>query len=254
MKKIFFTFAFVRVRKLEFPGLVNNLILIVKKYDTVAFYIDGMFDTLLKLQPALRSLEVLYNRKPEAETYAELLERREKLLRAILDQKKASTIANVSTMSDQMKLITPFVEKYLGNILADNAKTRTERINQMFDAMEEDNELIAALTVVGLMIFLTELKSLEQSLEKVESLRRSLLSTIPKMKTKEVKSVVSVALSNFLKSVEFAMIQHPTLDYMPMVNEINVLLKSYQTQLKVRTTRNKKASGKNKLPIAPVAN
>jgi len=244
MKKIFFTFAYVRIRKLEFPGLINNLILIVKKYDTIALYIDGMFETLLKIQPALRTLEVIYNRKPESETYAELLERREKLLRAILDHKKAYTIANVSSMSDHVRLMVPFVEKYFGNIIADNAKTKTERINQMFIAMENDNELIAALTMVGLMVFLTELKSIEQSLEKVENLRRSLLSTLPKMKTKEVKSEVSVALSNFLKSVEFAMIQHPTLDYMPMVNEINVLLKSYQTQLKVRATRSKKASQK----------
>jgi hypothetical protein len=72
--------------------------------------------------------------------------------------------------------------------------------------------------------------------------RRKSNALIPKMCTREVKTTLGSALTDLFNAITLAQKAHPELDYMPMVNEINVLLGSYQSKIKARMTRYKNAT------------
>jgi hypothetical protein len=246
MRKVFYLFPFMRIPKLEYPQFVNDIIAITEKYHPESFYINGLFGKLKEVQPSLKNLEVVYKKEPNTAVLKELRFKRENLLIAILAQIKAVSKAGVPSMSEQLKLVLPFTEKYFGRIMSNNTKIRSERINQMFAALDADTLLQTAMNSVGLGVYLNELRPLQLSMENTQNERRAKKSARPKMKTKEVKEKVTTALTNFLRSIELSIIEHPEVDYMPLVNEINDLLLSTKTELKARETRNKTAADEAK--------
>lgn len=242
MRKIFTTFNFRRVPKLEFPDLINGVIAITEKYKPETLFIMGLFLKLKQVQPRLKSLAVVYTKTAETPVLKALRIKLEALLKAILTQTKAVVKANLDSQAEQRLLVLPFVEKYFNNIIHDSPKTRKERLTQMFVTLDGDSELSAAVIAVGLSVYIEELRTLIQSMESTQTNRRKVKSERPRMKTKEIIIEVSTALVNYLKSVEIAMIEHPELDYMPMVNELNELFVSYKTDLKLRDALNKAAA------------
>ena len=204
--------------------------------------VDGMYGVLVEEGDKLDGLETVYTRKPKADEFKEYKEYREDLLMAILSHFNGMTKGKLTSMANELELIEPFVQKHFGKIIADNPAKRTDRINQMFVELDGDAALKAALTTVGLMAYLNELRVQHQGLAVTKTLRSHSVAVRTKMNTKLVKSDVSVALANFLKSVEFGMILHPTIDYAPLVNDINALLVEFKTQFTANLTRNETAA------------
>jgi hypothetical protein len=246
MKKIFTTFNFRRIPKLEFPDLINGVIAITEKYKPETMFITGLFLKLKQVQPRLKSLAVVYTKTAETPVLKDLRNKLEALLKAILTQTKAVVKANLDSQAEQRLLVLPFIEKYFNNIITDSPKTRKERLTQMFETLDGNSELSDAVNAVGLSLYIEELRTLIQSMESTQSHRRKVKSERPRMKTKEIIIEVSTALVNYLKSVEIAMIEHPELDYMPLVNELNELFVSYKTDLKLRNALNKAATEEEK--------
>ncbi len=242
MRKIFTTFPFNRVAKLEYPELINDVIAITDKYDPEALFINGMYVVLKQQQPLLKNLEVVYKKSSDTEVLKKFRSRREDLLKAILSQTKGLVKANVASQAESLKLTLPFVGKYFNSIISDNNKTRSERIKQMFIKLDEDADLNDAVTSVGLSIYINELRSLKINIEDTQNARRKSNSDRLRMKTNEVKVTISTALTNFLKLIELAIIEHPTVDYSPLVNELNELFITYSSDIKARNTRNKNAA------------
>ena len=253
MKKIFIWFPFMRIPKLEYPQFINGVIVITEKYHPESLYINPLFLKLKESQPLLKHLEVVYKKEPNTNVLKELRLRRKNLLIAILAQTKAASKAGVTSMNEQLKLVLPFTEKYFRKIVSNNTKTSSERINQMFAALDGDIKLQEATAILGFGVYLNELRPLQLTIENTQNERRTQKSARPKMKTKEVKEEVTTTLSNYLRSVELAIIEHPEVDYMPLVNEINDLLLSTKTQMKAHETRNKTAADEAKAKSSDAA-
>lgn len=239
MGRIITPIPFSRVRKLEFPELVNGVVSIVGKYDPAALHIEGMYNLLLEAQPQVSNLKVIYKKHPESAVLKGLRLKRKDLLMGIQNHVKGLAKARVASMTDEIDRVLPFAEKYFSNILNDNSKTATERIKQMFLDLEADAGLKAAVTKVGLGIYLDELDSLQQSFRNSIVKRRATAATEARPQTKQVKSDVGVALSDLVDAIELAYKEFPAVNYMPMVNEINKLFNEYLSDIKARSTRNK---------------
>ena len=230
---------FSRVRKLEFPELVNGVVTIVGKSDPAALHIEGMYNLLLEAQPQVSSLEVVYKKHPESAILRSLRIKRKDLLMGIQNHVKGLAKARVASMEAELDLVLPFIEKYLGDIVADNSKTATEKIKQMFLKLEGDTSLKAAVTKVGLDIYFNELSTLQQSFDHSITKRRAAVAAIARPHTRKIKSDLGVALSDLVDAIELAYKEFPALNYMPMVNEINKLFNEYLSDIKARSTRNK---------------
>ena len=230
-----------RLRKLEISELVKNVILIVSRHGPAALFIADMYALLVEVQPLLLRLKVPFGSQPLSGELRVMRKTRDNLLGAILKQASSLGRGIVGAYSAQVVLVLPFVRQYLGGIAANNSLIKTEKINQMFIALNENPTLKAALTTVGLKAYFDELKSLQESMFSLVDQRRTLLAARPKMETVELKKEIVMVLTNFFQSVELARFAHLEVDYMPLINEINASLITYNSQIRARDTRKQTA-------------
>ncbi len=239
MGKIITHISFSKVPKLEFPDLINGVADIVQAHNPAEMHIADQYNLLLEVKPQLSSLIVVNKKHPETGVLNDLRAKRKNVLLGLVRQIKSLAKPQLASQTPHLELVTPFVKTFWSHLLSYNDKTISERLKQMFSALETDAALSAAFTALGLNVLIDELKTLEAEIVASKSKRRKSASEQPKMRTREVKSEVGEALADLLKAIELAGKAHPELDYKPMVNEINVLLSSYQSDLKARATRNK---------------
>jgi len=108
----------------------------------------------------------------------------------------------------------------------------------------------AALVTLGLNVYFGELKVCQQSIKQGESLRIEIISVRIKQNTLIAKEKIANAVSNLLDAIELAKVEHTEIDYMPLINELNVLLNSKQTMLKSRVTRSKNSIANKTTTVA----
>lgn len=242
MNKEIIPIPFSRVRKLEFPDLVNCVVEIVGRYNPAMMHIEGQYNLLLEALPQLSNLVVVNKKHPESDAIEKLRIRRKDVLLALVKQIKAQVKANLASQADRVVLAAQFVDTYWGDINSYNNKAITERLKQMLNALASTVEMKMAFDVLGLTVFTNELQDIQSQLHSRSESRKKSQSAIPKMKTKETKSYLGGLLSDLIDAIELARKANPGIDYMAMVNEINVLLVSYQTDIKGRATRTKNAA------------
>ncbi len=239
LKKYIFSFSFSKVRKSEFPEIMNAILDIVEKHDPVALKIVGMYNLLLELKPLLDKLTLKYDGYPNSAELVDLRTRRDNLLGAILSHLTAIEKAKVTTVAQQAGLAVPYLRSYLDGILVENTTVKAGRVDQLLTNLDDYETMNTALVALGLDVYLDELRACQQSIDQGESLRREILSVRVKQNTLLVKEKISYAVSNLLNAIELAKVENTEIDYMPLINELNVLLSSKQTMLKSRITRSK---------------
>jgi hypothetical protein len=239
MGKIITPISLTKVPKLEFPDLVNGVADIVREYNPATMHIEDQYNLLLEVKPQLSSLVVVNKKNPETKILVGLRAKRKDVLLGLVRQTKSLAKPKLALQAPDLDLVIPFVNTYWADLISYNEKTISECLKQMFSAIEADADLRAAFTALGLNVLIDELKTLQASIVASINKQRKSTSEVPKMRTREVKSEVSEALTDLLKAIELAGKAHPELGYKPMVNEINVVLTSYQSDLKARATRNK---------------
>lgn len=250
MKKVIVNFSFSRVRKSEFPEIMNAVLAIVEKHNPTALYIVGMYNLLLELKPLLDILTVKYDGFPNSKEF--VLERamRDKLLSAIQSHVAAIEKAGVTSTAQQAALAVPYVKRYLNGIAAENSTVKTGRVNQLLTNLEENAEIRNALTVLGLTVYIDKLRTSQLSINQGESHRREILSGRAKFNSKNAQVKIAYAISNLLNAIELARVEHTDIDYMPLINELNVLLSSKQSMIKSRITRSKNSEANKTTTVA----
>jgi len=242
MSKIITPISFTKVPKLEFKQLVNHTVEIVAKNDPAALHIDGIYNLLLEVQPQLSKLKVVFRKHELTPTIQKLRSKRKELFASILKMQMTLSKAKLSTMTEELVIVLPFVDKYFKNILGDKTRKANERIEQMFAMLESDAKLKAAVTKVGLIVYIDELKTLDQDLQNTINVRLESGSKMPRMNTRKIKSTISIAMSDLVDAIELAYKEYPEVDYMPLVNEINLLFIEFSTNIKATVTRNKNSA------------
>ena len=84
-----------------------------------------------------------------------------------------------------------------------------------------------------------ELLSTQHTINLNTSLRREALSVKILEDRKALRKRIVVALRNLYTAIELASVEHPDVDYKPMVNELNRLLVTYQAIIRSRLTRSR---------------
>lgn len=239
MRKSLVNFSFSRVRKSEFPEIMNAILVVVEKHDPNALKIVGMYNLLLELKPLLDKLTLKYDGYPNSAELVDLRARRDNLLGAILSHLTAIEKAKVPVVAQEATLAVPYLRSYLDGILVENTTVKTGRIDQLLTNLDDYETMNTALVALGLNVYFGELGVCQQSINQGESLRREFLSVRIKQNTLIAKEKISYAVSNLLDAIELAKIENTEIDYIPLINELNVLLSSKQTMLKSRVTRSK---------------
>lgn len=229
---------------------MNAVLAIVEKHDPTALFIVGMYNLLLELKPLLDILTVKYDGYPVTKEFVKQRALRNKLLSAILSHITAIEKAEVASTAQHASLAVPYLKRYLKGITVANSTVKTGKVDQLLISLEENAEIKTALTALGTTAYIDELSSCQQIINQGESHRREILSVRTNFNSKNAQVKIAYAISNLLNAIELARVEHTDIDYMPLINELNVLLSSKQTMIKSRITRSKNSEANKTTTVA----
>ena len=244
MSKSITPISLSRIPTLEYPEFTNTFVRIIDQFNTEDLFIGDPITVLKGRVPQLEQLKVVNKKNPESETIQSLFTRRRDIITAMLGQTRKLVKAGLGAQATQLKLVAPLMESYWSNIRTFNEKTINARMKQMLEDVETISGLKPALTLLGLNLHVDELKTIESGLFSSKEIRRKSRSEMPKVDSRQIRSFVGEAITDVVNAIEIARKAHPEVDYAPMINEINELFISYQSDIKAHTTRNRNAANK----------
>lgn len=242
MKKLFFSLPYQRVQKLELPEIVTGTLAIVEKYDTEAMFIDGMYRLLKAEMPNVIILSEIIGSHPLTTELIQLRMHRDRIVQSV--QKFSDSIRIVPGYSVQAAIIVPVVKRCLKGYFRENLKAKAERVEQLKAAIENNTNLKTAFETAGGKVIVDELMAVHQSIILNTGMRREAKSEKTIKDRIALRKRIVTALQNLFKAIELAGVEHPDVDYMPMVNELNRLLVSYQSLIRSRQTRRRNMAQK----------
>lgn len=244
MEKIY-SIINVGLRKSEIPETLNAVISTVEKFNPTALKIEGVFNMLVALQPTLNILTTEYDGLPISPELAEARNKRNRLLGSILSQLAAIEKGGLTSTASDATIVLPFLRQYLSGISNLSPTVKSGKVNQLMYQLETEEEATkTAMTALGLLDYVNELKLNQQRINELEQTRRVKLSARKDEKSKVAREKIAKAMDNLLMAIEVASLQYPDIDYVPVVNELNVIFSARKSAVKSRTTRNKNAADK----------
>ncbi|MEI8084804.1 MAG: DUF6261 family protein [Paludibacter sp.] len=250
MKKVLVVFSLSKVRKSEFPEIMNAILAIVKKFDPIALKIVGMYNLLLELLPLLDMYTVKYDGYPIPKDMVALRKRRQKLLKSILKQLSVIEDAGLTATAQQAKLAVPYLRSYLKDVTKVSISVNTGSVKQLLLNLEDNDPIKTAMVPLGLTAYFEELKMYQQILNQDTDTYREKLSVHSEFSNLKAREQITFAISNLLNAIELAKVEHKELDYMPLITELNVLLTAKQSVIKSRITRSKNSVAKKTTTVA----
>ncbi len=241
MNEVFVVAPYSRMRYLDYPGFVNDIVGILAKYNVADLYIEGPSNRVLAIQTELNELEVTYRKFPKTDELTELRSIRGTMIDTILRLLKNLNKAGLASQADMLKLVTPFLERYMSSIQDSDTELKRELIRQLGKNFDDNLAAKQALESLGLKLFVDELRAVQTKIEETQNEQIALLSKNIVMDKKELTSRAVSTLKNLFHAIELAQLDHAELDYTELVNELNKYMSVYITSLRTRITIQKKA-------------
>lgn len=238
--KLEFSYLYL-IRIKEIPGLVNGVHRIVENHNPETLGVKPFFDLLVEQQSQLESFTDPHASHPLTPLIKSDRKRLIELAQAVVIQTKAVEKGKISTMSEASFLIAPLVKKYLANIAQNNSKSSEKLVKSFLIAIADSESLKTASITIGIGDYVGELNLVKGRLDTNSAIRNADNSARRIIKEKNLKPGIIAALTNLLKAIDLAQVQNTTLDYTPVIAELNELFVSYTTLIRGRSTRNKNA-------------
>ena len=251
MKSNFVNFSFSKVRRSELPEMTEEILKSVEKYNPVALKIAGMYNLLSELRPLLNILAVKYDGYPNSAEVKAQVKMRNNLLSAIRSHSIAIEKAGVIATAQQARLAIPYLKSYLNGINTDSPIVKSGRVNPMLVGLTDNDEMNEALSALGFTSYMDELKASQQSVNQGESHRKEVLAIRPKFNNNDAKLRINTAIEHLLKAIDLAKVEYNDLDYMPLINELNVVLSNRRSVIRSRSTRNSNSVANKTTTDAP---
>ncbi|MEI6751678.1 MAG: DUF6261 family protein [Paludibacter sp.] len=241
MNEVFLTVPYSRMRYLDFPGFVNDTVTIAAKYNVADLFIEGPYNRLLAIKTELNELEVTYRKQPKTDELAELRTTSGIMIDTVLRLLKNLNKAGLASQAEMLKLVTPFLERYMSSIQDSDTELKRELIRQLGKNFDDNDVVKQALESLGLKLFVDELRTVQSKIEETQNEKIELLSKNILIDKRELTLRAIATLKNFFHAIELGQLDHADLDYSALINELNKFMSVYTTSLRTRITIQKKA-------------
>jgi hypothetical protein len=250
MTKSFVLNSFLRIRKQEFPEIINRTITIAEKHDPVTLLIDKMFNRLSALQKQLPLLSEKKGRHPLTSVLNMQRSKRKELIQAIGMQVQAKEKAALASQTGSVALLMPLIQQYFDSLSRENQKVIHQEVNDFLVKVHADAGLSQAAQDLGINVYIDELQTLQQGI--AETLTARIEDQYPNRSVdkKQIKTNIIEAFQQLLSYIQLAAVEEYDKDYSALINELNEFLAPYQALVKSRISRSKKAAAKT-TTVAP---
>ncbi len=239
-KRKLITIPFNRMLKLEVPQMVDQVIAIVDKHEPETLKIDGAYNLLVAKRHHIDKLFVWYRSHPLTKELQELRKIRRLNIRKISFQLEVAIQEDVSGVDKSVNLVKSEIERFISDFNSSNEEVKCRRLTQFFELIDANEVLEEALATLKFADKLDELRSTHSNILELMKNKITNLSYRPVEKTPFLKESVLNSTKNMFLEIELAILKYPEIDYRPLINELNVLLNTYNNLINYRMLYNKR--------------
>ncbi len=228
-----------RLQKFELPNFTRKVLGVCEKHDAEELKINEHVEILEGMRPQLAYLVASYGPHPLTKKLNQLHKKRINDAGVIVDQVAVYERAGQESMIAALELVR-FV--LANTLLRLNQNTRigaTERINDFFLQVDKSQELEEAFSELKLTGYLNELRTSNLSFQQLENMRAVDIASRPKTNIPPIVKEVNAGLRNLLSHITLSQSRYPEVDYSQFIDELNVVITSFDAVIKSRETRNK---------------
>ena len=228
-----------RLRKLELPNFYKKTLEIVEKHNPEELLINESFVVLEGLKPQADYLVASYGAHPLTEKIDEAHKNRIDSAILIVDQMNVYIKANKSSTRSALELIKPLVKNSLIKLQRKGRGGVTETINYFTIQIDKDELLEDAFSELKLSEYIDEMRSENSRFIEFDKLRTADIASRPKTKIPPIVKEVNAGLRNLFNHINLSQARNPGVDYSSLIDELNVMITSFDGVIKARDTKNK---------------
>lgn len=238
---------FAKLRKFEVRKVARETIRIIEKHDPELLQIKPMYELLLADKPLIDALGVPYKGHPASKK----LEQQRKLLNLSINtvkfELKKIVVRDETGYDDTVLLLQNELGRFIEDLhKSDSEALMLEKLDLFIVEIDNKEKLAEALQSKG---FITLLNDLKMSLTDVLSLlnvRLDDISNRPTVKTPVLRKMVLKGVTNMFNEIYLAQFKNPALNYTPLFNELNVMLKGVDYLVNIRLSNNERKAAERK--------
>lgn len=226
-----------RIRKSDFKTTYESVIETAEKYNPEELHISETLNKMKEALPQVDNLNVAELKSPLTETLNENCRLRNKYVVSILMQLKAQLRTDDEASTQAVKKVFPLAERILTKFSRKNFTTQYALAKQFITEVESNNDLKLAMTTLGMDVAFSKLKAMQQKVNTTDHSRRTMKTVRKRIDTKNDKRELYKLMCNLFVAIEGATLEYPTLNYEPLIIELNDVILKQRTKILLRTTR-----------------
>ncbi len=216
---------------------VNQIVGIVKKYDTSELHLTKSFQGITLKLPVLEKIKAHEMSNVISNQLLELDNERDTLFNAISAQVKTMEKLSLPSIVPHVKVLNHFLDIHGRDIASANYNSETKRITDFLKDYDAKPEVKTAVEGLNLKLWFDQLSIVNTEFDKLFLQRTGENGTTEKIDSRSIRIITDKAVFSFFDAIEFCANEYEELDYSTMANELNDLILYYKTQLKARSTR-----------------
>ena len=236
----------------EFMQFGNDVVNVVKKTNANDLGLAGVLTLAEASMADVNNYSKEERKHPLSADIEALRAERDKKVVALSILMKGYKQAAAENVKAEVATAIPLLEVFVNGYVKMNVFVKSQRLKMLFAKMDADTNFTNALQVLGLKALLNEIQRLEtESLALVADRRSTQLEKVGDS-TNKIMTHASNMLRKLLSTIETNALVETTLDYKPLITEINATIAEYKKVLTIRKAAKKTKASAQKA-TAPAA-
>ena len=222
-------------RTIEFPEFASDIYKVVEKHNRPELKIDEVFSMLKSAMTEVEKITVSERSHPLTAQLQTLRADIDNNLVALTTLTKGVSKIKVENINAAGLKALPVLRRFISGINRKNFFQKRKLLLLLFDEINADPDLVTALETLGLKILIDELKRDVTRIGELQSLRRESKSQAERIRNRLAITNASTAISNLFRSIEIAQKFETTVDYSPLISELNQIMADYRFTISKRS-------------------
>ena len=222
-------------RTIEFPEFASDIYKVVEKHNRPELKIDEVFSMLKSAMTEVEKITVSERSHPLTAQLQTLRADIDNNLVALTTLIKGVSKIKVENINAAGLKALPVLRRFISGINRKNFFQKRKLLLLLFDEINADPDLVTALETLGLKILIDELKRDVTRIGELQSLRRESKSQAERIRNRLAITNASTAISNLFRSIEIAQKFETTVDYSPLISELNQIMADYRFTISKRS-------------------
>jgi hypothetical protein len=229
---------YVHLRNDEFVTVYGQTIGICGKYDMNRFRLEKSCDELLSYRPGLESMSVYLRQNAKLALAAKSDVERDVLINTVNKVVKGFSAVELPEIYPHVEVLLSLLDKHQTRTIAVASRAaETERLQMFENDVNADPVLQTAFDVLGLTPVVRRLFEVNHEYDDLFRAYIAGKSEEQNINVKQLRQECCKSLTQFFDALQYSAYLYEDVDYMPLINELTLLNRYYNRQLKARTTR-----------------